>query len=125
MKSEGTYYLNISSQDCRNSRGVQAIVIEGNPCEAANYKILHCTPQIVQEDVFIEISDVRSDRTYLVNIDGFLGDFCNFDIQLSSYPVGFSLTARNLDTLKLTSTNEYSIAAMDVTTNVRRQHFRV
>jgi hypothetical protein len=28
VKSEGTYYLNITSQNCRDSRGIQAIVIE-------------------------------------------------------------------------------------------------
>ena len=28
VKSEGSYYLNITSQSCRDSRGIQAIIIE-------------------------------------------------------------------------------------------------
>ena len=39
-------------------KGIQAIIIEGNPCEAATYKILHCIPQISQHDVYIELKEV-------------------------------------------------------------------
>ena len=99
----GLYYLNISSQRCRDAKGVQAIVIEGNPCEVATYKILHCIPQISQQDVFIELEGVKPHVRYLVNIDGFLGDFCNFSIRLSSHPEGLSRLATNLDTLNLVS----------------------
>jgi hypothetical protein len=97
----GTYYLNISSQKCRDGKGIQAIIIEGNPCETATYRILHCIPQISQYDVFIEISEVKPKVRYLVNIDGFLGDFCNFNIQLSSHPSGINRLAATLDTLDL------------------------
>jgi hypothetical protein len=38
---------------------------------------------------------------YFVNIDGFLGDFCQFEIQFSSSPKGFLYTSTNLDTLAL------------------------
>ena len=48
----GTYYLNISSQKRRAAKGIQAIIIEGNSCEDATYKVLHCIPQISQQDVF-------------------------------------------------------------------------
>jgi hypothetical protein len=103
VASIGTYYLNISSQNCRDSRGIQLIVIEGNPCKVETYKILHCIPRLTQQDLFIELKELRADVQYLVNIDGFMGDYCNFDIQLSSHPKGLSRFARNLDTLKLSS----------------------
>ena len=40
----GRYFLNVSAQQCRERQGVQAIVIEGNPCEnknISNFKLYH------------------------------------------------------------------------------------
>lgn len=108
----GTYYLNISSQKCRDAKGIQAIVIEGNPCEAATYKILKCIPQIVQQDVFIELVEVKAGVRYLINIDGFLGDFCNFNIQLSSHPEGLNQHAISLDTLHLQSSIDINVVTL-------------
>jgi hypothetical protein len=55
---------------------------------------------------------MQRDTRYLVNIDGFLGDFCDFNIQLSSRPAGLSRFARNLDTLKLSSSNNKNIVTL-------------
>ena len=112
VKSDGSYYLNISSQNCRDSRGIQAIVIEGDPCQVATYKIPYCIPRISQQNVFIELDGIRSNTRYLVNIDGIVGDFCDFNIQLSSRPAGLSGFARNLDTLKLSSSNYKNIVTL-------------
>jgi len=87
----GTYYLNVSAQQCHEKRGVQAIIIEGNPCEIKTYKILKCISQIQQDDVFIKLDSLKPGIFYLVNIDGFLGDFCDFRIQLATKPVGLPL----------------------------------
>lgn len=101
LATGGKYYLNISNQKCRDELGIQAIIIEGNPCEIKSYKILQCIPKIKQQETFIELDSLKPNLTYLVNIDGFLGDFCNFNIQLSSKPHGLSHDAKNLDTLKV------------------------
>lgn len=85
----GRYFLNISSQQCRDLRGVQLLVIEGNPCEVSTYRIINCIPQIHQEDVFVELDSLQAGMQYLVNVDGFLGDFCEFNIQFSKTPAGF------------------------------------
>jgi hypothetical protein len=103
VQSSGKYYLNLSSQHCRDSRGLQAVVIEGNPCEISTYKILHCIPQILQQDVFIALDSMKSNVDYLLNIDGFLGDYCTFKIALSSAPQGFSFNSKNLDTVKVSA----------------------
>lgn len=84
----GRYFINISAQQCREERGVQAIVIEGNPCVVKTYRIIRCINRIRQEDVFIQLDSLKTGISYLVNIDGFLGDFCDFKIQLATQPEG-------------------------------------
>jgi hypothetical protein len=108
----GDYYINIGAQACRDSKGVQMILIEGNPCEVTTYKILECIDQIRTEDVFIEAKALKSKTQYLINIDGFLGDFCEFNIELSDKPKGFPRKDVNLDTLKIESHLESKVVTM-------------
>lgn len=112
VPTPGKYYLNIHSQRCRDSRGVQAIVIEGNPCKIQTYKILKCISQIRQWDVFIELDSLQSSVDYLINIDGFLEDYCSFDIQLSTKPRGLEIHARSLDTIKVSPAISDNIVAL-------------
>jgi len=112
----GTYFINISAQACRDTRGVQAIVIEGNPCEINTYKILQCIPKITQHDVFIALDSIKPNLQYLVNIDGFLGDYCNFNIQLSSRPAGLPLSFKSLDTLNLSLDRSHEMVTLQWTT---------
>lgn len=99
----GTYFLNISSQQCQKNHGVQLIIIEGDPCLVSSYRVLNCIPKITQSDVFIELNELQAHKVYLINVDGFLGDFCEFDIQLSDSPVGIPWQQQSLDTLSLNS----------------------
>ena len=108
----GNYFLNISAQHCRDLRGIQVIVIEGNPCEVNTYKILQCISKIHYDDVFIELDTLKAGTQYLVNIDGFLGDFCEFDIQFSEAPKGFSQVNINLDTLGMKVALKDSVATI-------------
>ena len=84
----GTYFINISGQKCRDMRGLQIIIIEGNPCETKTYRILQCIPKIIQDDVYVQLDSLKPKTQYLVNIDGFLGDFCEFGIQIGEKPNG-------------------------------------
>jgi hypothetical protein len=95
----GAYFINISEQKCRDLRGIQLIIIEGNPCETTTYRILHCIPQIRQDDVFVQLDSLKPKIKYLINIDGFLGDFCEFGIQVSDKPGGLPRIFKALDTL--------------------------
>lgn len=115
VEKAGNYFINISSQRCRDSKGVQLIVIEGNPCEVSTYKILDCIDQIRTEDVFVELSSLKAKTQYLVNVDGFLGDFCEFNIELSERPAGFPRYDTNLDTLDIDSRIEKKIVTMNWT----------
>lgn len=108
----GNYFINIGAQQCRDAKGVQMIIIEGNPCEASTYKILECINQIRTEDVFVEVPSLKANVQYLVNIDGFLGDFCEFNIELSDKPKGLPRKDVNLDTLKIESRIEQKVVTM-------------
>lgn len=110
VPTPGKYYLNIHSQRCRDARGVQAIVIEGNPCEIQTYKILKCISQIRQWDVFIELDSIKSNIDYLINIDGFLEDYCSFDIQLSTKPRGLEFYAKSLETIEVSEISSNIVA---------------
>jgi hypothetical protein len=101
VNQSGKYYLNIASLACRDARGIQAIILQGNPCTTEQYQVLKCIPKIEGDDVFIEIDLLLAGNDYFVNIDGFLGDFCKFEIQFSSNPKGFLYTSESLDTLSL------------------------
>lgn len=101
VNQSGKYYLNIASLACRDARGIQAIILQGNPCTTKQYQVLKCIPKIEGDDVFIEIDSLLAGNDYFVNIDGFLGDFCKFEVQLSSNPRGFLYTSKSLDTVSL------------------------
>jgi hypothetical protein len=100
-KGSGKRYLNISNQQCKNLKGVQVVIIEGNPCEASTYKLVHCTSLTDQNDTFIELDSLMAGVQYLVLIDGFLGDQCDFEIQLSNRPSGIPVDRDNGETLSL------------------------
>lgn len=112
VAKNGDYYINIGAQQCRDSKGVQMIIIEGNPCEVSTYRILECINQIRTEDVFVEVPALKTGIQYLVNVDGFLGDFCDFNIELSDKPKGFPRKDVNLDTLKIESRIEKKVVTM-------------
>lgn len=101
VNKPGNFYLNIAALTCRDARGIQAIILQGNPCTTKQYKILKCIPKIEGNDVFIAMDSLLAGNDYFVNIDGFLGDFCKFEIQFSAIPKGILYTANSLDTLSL------------------------
>jgi hypothetical protein len=117
VDKDGDYFINIASQKCRDSKGVQLIIIEGNPCETSTYRILECIPQVRTEDVFVHVPKLKAKTSYLVNVDGFLGDFCSFDIELSDKPKGLPRTPVNLDTLEIDSRLENKVATIEWTIN--------
>lgn len=110
-----SYFLNISGLTCRNSNGIQIILIEGNPCETKNYKVLHCIRQIKNEEVFIPLGMVVANMTYLIEIDGFDGDYCDFDIQIARRPFGLPMKFEETDRTDLgVSTGTQKDSVVDV-----------
>lgn len=88
---KGDYYLNISNQHCRDVRGVQVVILKGIPCDVKSYEIIRCHSTGSQNDIFIELNNLDSSQSYLVNIDGYLHDFCSFQIEYSDVPKGLPI----------------------------------
>ena len=84
----GRYFVNIGGQKCRDVRGVQLVVLTGQPCQPATYRILSCTSLGTQDDVFVTLDLLRAGQPYLLNVDGYLKDFCQFTLQVSGRAVG-------------------------------------
>jgi hypothetical protein len=84
----GRYFVNIAAQKCRSGKGVQVVILEGRACEIDSYRLLQCISTGLTDDVFVEMPELQPGKQYLLNIDGFLGDQCGFEIQLATRPVG-------------------------------------
>ena len=104
--NQDKYYLNISGQDCRDLRGVQLVIIDGEPCEPESYKILKCISLGTQNDVFVELDSLENQKEYMVLIDGYLHDFCSFNIEFSDKPKGLPLEEEELVNMEIKPAGE-------------------
>jgi hypothetical protein len=64
------------------------VVLEGDPCKTSSYKLKKCIGFTDQADSFAVLDSLTLGEEYLINVDGFLGDACSFDISLKSEPSG-------------------------------------
>lgn len=88
IQENKNYFLNISDQNCRDIQGVQLVVIDGIPCETETYKSLGCISLNTQDDVYLKLESLKENHNYLVLVDGYLEDYCKFEIELSDTPKG-------------------------------------
>lgn len=88
----GRYFVNVGGQRCRDVRGVQLVVLTGQPCQPATYRVLSCTSLGTQDDVFVAV-ELQAGRPYLLDVDGYLQDFCTFTLQVSGRAVGMPATS--------------------------------
>ncbi|UPL49532.1 hypothetical protein [Hymenobacter sublimis] len=87
-RTSGRYYVNIGGQKCRDTRGVQLVVLTGQPCQPATYRVLSCTSLGSQDDVFVTLDSLRAGQPYLLDVDGYLKDFCQFSLTVSDKAQG-------------------------------------
>ena len=95
-RASGRYYVNISGQQCRDTRGVQLVLLTGTPGQPETYNILSCTSLGSQDDVFVTLDGLRAGQPYLLDVDGYLKDFCEFSLAVSSKPQGLPVVAAPL-----------------------------
>ena len=88
----GRYFVNIGGQKCRDVRGVQLVVLTGQPCQPATYRVLSCTSLGTQDDVFVTLDSLRAGQPYLLDVDGYLKDFCQFSLQVSRTAAGLPVS---------------------------------
>jgi len=93
-EASGTYFLNIGGQQCRDRRGVQAVVIDGQPCQPATYRIVNHASLANQNDVFLQLANLEAGKEYLIDIDGYLEDYCRFTIQVATKARGLPTAYR-------------------------------
>ena len=91
-KVSGRYFVNIGGQQCRDVRGVQLVVLTGQPCQPATYRVLSCTSLGTQDDVFVTLDSLRAGQPYLFDVDGYLKDFCRFSLQVSRTAAGLPVS---------------------------------
>ena len=70
-------FVNVSQQQCKDLNGVQLVLLTGEPCDPSTYTILSCTSSGTNDDFYVE-ANVHPYTTYLLNVDGYLEDFCSF-----------------------------------------------
>lgn len=87
-RTAGRYYVNISGQQCRDTRGVQLVVLTGTAGHPETYQVLSCTSLGSQDDVFVTLNGLRAGQPYLLDVDGYLKDFCAFSLAVSRMPRG-------------------------------------
>ena len=105
--SNGTFFINIRNQRCNNLQGVQVVVIDGDPCKTDTYRLVHCIDYTEQSDIFVKLDSLVQGKEYLVNIDGYLNDQCDFEIQFSDTYNGIPAKSEkvNISTVELTSSD--------------------
>ena len=114
-------YINISKQDCRDLRGVQLLVIDGQPCQPETYKIIECTSLGNHDDIFISLDGLEQDKEYLLQIDGYLHDFCSFQIEYSNNPKGLPLGDQGMTPMKINAVTDLHIEiSWDVPVTIAR-----
>ena len=82
------YYINISNQACKDVDGVQLVVIDGEPCKPETYKSLGCVSLGTQDDIYFTFDSLKTNYNYLLLVDGYLEDYCKFEIEISDLPKG-------------------------------------
>ena len=85
------YYLIVKNQNCRDINGVQLLLIDGIVCEPESYNILNCVSFATQDDISLALNELKPNHQYIINLDGYLNDFCEFDISISTRPPDFHL----------------------------------
>lgn len=106
-----TLFVNIFGQNCRDLKGVQLVVLKGKPCQVETYEILTCVSLATQDDIYVELNSLEKDQEYLINVDGYLHDFCAFQMEVSGIPRGIS-PEPSLDLISSSSQNK-NVARME------------
>lgn len=89
--SSSSLFININNQDCRDLRGVQLVIFTGELCEPSSYTILDCISLATQDDIYVELDQLQSGQNYWINVDGYLHDFCTYNLEVSHKPKGVSM----------------------------------
>lgn len=88
VDEERPYFINISNQSCRDVLGVQLVVIKGQPCMPETYFPVACVSLANQDNIYVKLDSLEPKTNYLLVVDGYLKDYCQFDLEISNQPKG-------------------------------------
>lgn len=77
------FFVNVTHRRCREGNGVQLVIFNGEMCQTESYDIVACLSPGTAEDYYFKVEQPKQDVSYIMVIDGYLGDFCDFEIQIA------------------------------------------
>ncbi|MEQ8530728.1 MAG: hypothetical protein RIB86_02680 [Imperialibacter sp.] len=80
---ESSFYVNVRHERCKDDRGVQLVVFKGELCQTESYEIVSCNSPASADDFYFKVNSPEPNIRYFMIIDGYLGDFCDFTIEVS------------------------------------------
>ncbi|WOK06659.1 hypothetical protein RT717_26655 [Imperialibacter roseus] len=78
-----SFYINVRHERCKDGRGVQLVVFKGELCQTETYEIISCNSPATADDFYFKVNSPEPNVRYFMIIDGYLGDFCDFTIEVS------------------------------------------
>ncbi len=87
-QSDKPFFVNVYGQSCKNEKGVQLVVFTGELCETASYQILQCVSTATPADFYYKVEHPVVGAIHYIIIDGYLGDFCSFTIEVADVARG-------------------------------------
>jgi hypothetical protein len=105
-------YVIIQNQKCRDLKGVQLVVLEGDPCKTPSYRLKKCIDFTDRADFFVVLDSLVAGKEYLINVDGFLGDACAFDISIKTQPDGLPMQVPTRENKSLHYSQQDSIITL-------------
>jgi hypothetical protein len=124
---EGTHYINLSNQECRDIWGVQVIIFSGEPCAPETYELITCYSDGTKDDIFISLPALEVGKMYLVNVDGYLNDQCVFGIEFSDQPRRFPLDTTDEAEGMLTMNLRQAVLEWEVSSSLAKEliHYEI
>ncbi|MEO1451763.1 MAG: hypothetical protein AAFV07_19695 [Bacteroidota bacterium] len=82
LEGYGHYEVKVRPTSCNTPAGLQAILIRSDDCMAENYIYIDCRNPYAEVPFSLHVSDSIPGHRYLVQVDGYDGTRCSFDIEL-------------------------------------------
>jgi hypothetical protein len=103
------FYVNVRHERCKDGRGVQLVVFKGELCQTDSYSIISCNSPASADDFYFKVDSPEPDVRHFMIIDGYLGDFCDFTIEVSGKANGLPVLTEDPLAEGLLEVNEKTV----------------
>lgn len=77
------YTVSISHHGCNSPAGLQALLIQNDDCNAANFDYVACSSTMTEDSIKMYLKSPVPGKRYLIWIDGYDGAVCDYNLHLS------------------------------------------